>query len=153
MTSIVVAVAAFVAAWYVALCYHAARPGALRAPLIHLTTPEGLAAMTAGQPAGWVHLRPGPRRRNRWRHPLVGWPPEPFAGRVCFYVGERWPGRVRLFYNLPHPKRCTYAVVVDVDALATYAPGGRLYRRSTDRSAVWSAEYRGPARIIERPGR
>ena len=132
-----------------AVSFYAVRPGAVAGPLLHVTTAEGLARITADVPGGWVHLRPG-RWRNR-RFPLLGWPPHPFAERICFYVGEEWPGWFRRRYNLPHPERFTYGIVVDAGALAERGGGGRLFRRPIDRSVAWSGEYRGPALIVERP--
>jgi hypothetical protein len=130
--------------------YYASRRGPADGVVMHLTTPERLGSITADVPAGWVHLRPG-RGWHQWL-PLLGWPPRPFARRVYFYAGERWPGTIRLKYNLPHPDRCTRAVLVDVEALRAHGSGGRLYSRPIDRSAAWSGEYLGPGRIVEREG-
>lgn len=134
----------------VTIPYYASRWGPAEGVVMHLTTPETLRAITADVPAGWVHLRPG-RGWHQWL-PLLGWPPRPFARRVYFYTGQRWPGRVRLKYNLPHPKRCTGAVFIDVQALRALGSGGRLHWRPIDRSIAWSGEYLGPGRIIEREG-
>lgn len=128
--------------------YYELRRRAVAGPLLHVTTAAHVASIVAGVPDGWVRLRPGSRRMHRV--PLIGWPPRPFGQRVCFYLGEQWPGRLRRRYNLAHPDECTHAVVVDVSDLATFGGRGRLYRRWIDASVAWSGEYQGPGRIVER---